>query len=245
MGGEGDRPQRMEQRMTTMENILKEIKEQMNNMSKKANTIENKITEQGVMLNKIEELYEGYRKMKGEIETLKADNIQVKRKLYEIERKMEKEEIIQKRNVIEIYGIPEKINEDINEIITKLAKHAKSEIREDEIENSYRAKAVEGREKPITVKFRTKEIRDKLIKAMKNHKPRLGNIGIEPENKKIFINEALIPQRKRLLYMAKQEARNRNWNRVWTYSGAIYVIIEENRRNIKLESEEDLEKLIK
>lgn len=246
MGGEGERPQRIEQRITAMESILKEIKEQMNDLSKKGNTIEKKITEQGVKINKIEEICEGCKALKSEIDNIKVSNIQLKKRVNEMERKIEQEEINKKRNTIEIYGIPEKDKEDINNIVTRLADHAKVNLKKVDIEKCYRPrKGTNGREKPIVVSFKEKDTRDKIIKAMKVSKPRLGNINMEPENKMVFINEALIPERKRLLFQAKQEARVRNWYRVWTYAGAIFVLIEEKGKNIKIESEQELEILLK
>lgn len=246
MGGESERPQRIEQRITAMESILKEIKDQVDNLSKKGITIEKKITEQGVKINKIEEICVGCKALKSEIDNIKVSNIQLKKRVNEMERKIEQEEINKKRNTIEIYGIPEKDKEDINNIVKRLADHAKVNLKKEDIEKCYRPrKGINGREKPIVVSFKEKDTRDKIIKAMKVSKPRLGNINMEPENKMVFINEALIPERKRLLFQAKQEARVRNWYRVWTYAGAIFVLIEEKGKNIKIESEQELEILIK
>lgn len=163
-----------------------------------------------------------------------------------MERKIEQEQINKKRNMIEIQGIPRKDKEDISTIVIRLAEHAKINLEKEEMENCFRPRNEQtGREKPIVVTFKEKEMRDKIMKAMKMSRPRLGNIKMEPENKMIFINEALIPERKKLLFQTKQEARTRNWFRVWTYAGAIFVLIEEKGKNIRLESEEELEILIK
>lgn len=177
---------------------------------------------------------------------IRESNIQLKKKVNDMERKIEQEKINKKRNMIEIQGIPRRDKEDISTIVIKLAEHAKINLEKEEMENSYKSRKEQtGREKPIVVTFKEKEVRDKIMKAMKMSRPRLGNINMEPENKMIFINEALIPERKKLLFQAKQEARTRNWFRVWTYAGAIFVLLEEKGKNIRIESEEELEILIK
>lgn len=72
---------------------------------------------------------------------------------------------------------------------------------------------------------------------------RLGSINMEPENKKIYINNALLPETKSLLYKTKEQMRIKNWHKTWVYAHDVYILREENGQKIKIRNEEDLQKL--
>lgn len=246
MPEDGERQtQRVETRLTRIESLLKELKEQLTGIAKKTNRIENRLEEQERKLSNIEEVCKECQNWKEQCDQLKVDNIDIKNKLRKIEEGLDRQEIKKRMNTLEIYGIPKKENEGPMEVVKKIGNKLKINIQETDIEECYRARDFNGREKPITVKFKEQHIRSKLMKAVKEKNLRLGDVNMEPENKKVFVNEALIPKRKRLLYMVKNEARGRNWKAVWTYKGDIFLKMEENGQQIKVNNEEELEILIK
>lgn len=229
----------------TMKKDIKEIKDQLLNIIKQLKSVEKKVNDQADKIHSIGEICQECINTRQEINELKSENTQFKRKIREIELHLEQQEIKKKRNMIEIYGVAAKENENRVKIVCDLARVAKVNITKEDIEEEFRAKAIHGKDKPITVKFKSAQNRDLLIKNLKKIKPRLGDIGLEPENKMVFINEALIPTRKRLLFKVKGEARDRRWKGVWTYKGDIYIRLEENGVQVKIETEEDLITLIK
>lgn len=224
---------------------MKELKEQLTGMVKKTSKIDNKLEEQEKKLNKIEECCEECRNWKIECDLLKVENIAVKKRLTEIESEIDRQEIRRRRNTVEIFGIPKRVNERPIEIIKIIAEAVKVKIQEADVEECFRAKDINGRERPITLKFKDSDLRNKLVKYVKDKKLRLGDVSMEPENKKIYVNEALIPKRKKLLFMVKHEARERGWKAVWTYKGDIYVKLEDNGSQIKVNNVEELEVLVK
>lgn len=245
MAGESEgKPQRTETRLSTIDSNLAEIKEQLKNIVKKINAVENKVSGQTEKLAKIEGICTLCEKMNEDMNAIKAENRCLKDRVKAIEKQLDIEQKLKKRKDIEIHGIPDMINENLPDIINKLAGAAKVTVGKDEIEECFRVKATDGRTRPITIKFRSAITRDKILKALKFAKLRLGDINKSPENKKIFANEALIPSRKRLLFMTKEASKEKNWIKIWSYAGDIYVITEQNGRPIKLEREEDLEILL-
>lgn len=230
---------RVETRLGKIESLLKELKEQMGGIGKKTTKIETKITEQEKQLNRIEDFCDEFEKWKEEVKVLKAENLSMKNKLSQLENEMDRQEIRKKRNTLEIFGIPKIQNETLTEVVKQIAAEVKIEINNEEIEECYRASDYQGRERPITLKLKNASDRDKLIKAVKAAKLRLGQINRQPENKKIYVNEALIPKKKQLLYKTKNASKDKQWI-VWTYKGEIYVKRSPNENQIKIANEEEL-----
>lgn len=244
MGGDNERPQRMEARLNAIENMLKEIKEQMGNVTRKISKVEGSVSEQVNKIEGIENVCRECINIREEMNVVKAENNNLKKKVKEMEVQMENQLIKEKRRDVEIYGIQREENENCKQIVKSLAKAVKVNIEDDEIERCYRPKDFDNRQKPITVTFKSAEIRDKILVEAKKARLRVGQIGKVPENKKIYVNESLIPSRKKLLFKTRAEAKEKNWVAVWTYRGAIFIKRSERENRIKIESEEDLVILI-
>lgn len=244
MGGDGTERTRADSKMTAVENALKSIKDQIEGVNQNIRQMDSKITKQGNMLTKLEDAVSKIIEMEKEMQSIKAKNIYLKKKMVEIETEMENQQVKGKRKQIEITGIPKSINEKLTEIIKALTKDTEMEVDAEDIESSYRTRSVEGRDGKIIVNFKEAHIRDKALKAIKQNKPELGKLKMEPKTKKIYANEALTVKRKYLLYRTKMIAREKGWFRVWTYGGAIYIKMEKEGNQIKLERIEDLEILV-
>lgn len=59
------------------------------------------------------------------------------------------------------------------------------------------------------------------------------------------MNEAQLPETKRLLYKVKEVIKSKSWNKAWIYAHNVFLLMEENGNQIKIENEEDLENLLK
>lgn len=236
---------RIDTKINSIESGIAEIKEQLSTIIKKQNKAENKCKEQAGKIDRIEEICNEYMILKEELEELKSENVILKRKISEIQMyctKLKKEEL---KNKIEIYGIPQTEMENLNQLVIELAKEAKVELQLSEIEECYRPKATGNIDKQIIVKFKGQEKKSKILKAMKGLKPRLKNLKMQPENKKIFVNEALTYETKKLLYQTKLEARTKEWYKIWIYAGDVYIKLEEKGKEIKIQDEESLITLLK
>lgn len=79
-----------------------------------------------------------------------------------------------------------------------------------------------------------------MSKQLKEKKPRLGDINKAPENKKIYANDALLPETKNLLYKTKQVMLQKKLEE----SMDIYIMMTENGNKIKIKDEDDLTNLL-
>lgn len=246
MAGEtSDRTTRAEGKLIGIENSLKEIKDQLEALCKKVNRMDDKVIAQGKMMEKIEEIRQSNRSIEEGLNELKAENKQLKTRIAKIEKGAEIQAMKERRNQVEIAGVPVKVNEKPEELILNLAREAKVEVQKKDIESCYRIKSREGRDGPIIIKFKESRKRDTVMKELKNRRPTLEMINMEPTQRKIYINESLTPNAKSILYRAKIAAREKGWNRVWTYAGTVYLKIEREGTQIKIESLEEMEILLK
>lgn len=208
-GDEEGRQKRQDSRISSMETLLKEMKEQIGKIAKSVNKIEEKLTSQNKKIEMIETNMQEWVQIKKEFLELKAENRYLKDKMKSIEQSAEKAQIEQKRNQLEIHGLPKDEGESPEAAVRNLANAAKIKIGNGEITECYRLKDRENRDGIIIVKLKEATNRDKLMKELKLAKPTLELINKEPRQRKIFINEVLIPVKKFLFYKTRQAARDK------------------------------------
>lgn len=236
---------RTETRLSAIESGIKEIREQLDKIAKKLNKAETREKEQMNKIINIENICSECAAMKTEIEEIRNKNEDLKVRINTIEDKLRWQEKRKIRNKIEIFGIPKRDNESVNQIAVELARSAKVTLAENEIAESYRVIGKDGIGKQLVIKLKELNKKNEILKAMKIKKPRLKDIKEQPENKLIFVNEMITQEAKKIFYHTKIEARKRNWFRTWIYAGTVHLLMEEKGRQIRLENEEQLITLLK
>lgn len=235
---------RLETRMSAIESGLHEIKEQLGIITKKLSKAETREKEQTDRIIKIENLCMECTAIRKELDEMKVENRDLKMRVNMLERKSRVQDKIKIRNSVEIYGIPKRSNENPRKIIIEIARSANVDLEDDDFEESYRVSSADGSGKQLVAKFKSRDKKTALIKAMKIKRPRLKDINEQPENKFIYVNEMITKDTKRVLYLTKIEAKNRNWFKTWIYAGDVYLLLEEKGNQIKIENEDDLKILI-
>lgn len=236
---------RTETRLSAIESGIKEIREQLDKIAKKLNKAETREKDQINKIINIENICSECAAMKTEIEEIRNKNEELKVRINTIEDKLRWQEKRKIRNKIEIFGIPKRDNESVNQIAVELARSAKVTLAENEIAESYRVIGKDGIGKQLVIKLKELNKKNEILKAMKIKKPRLKDIKEQPENKLIFVNEMITQEAKKIFYHTKIEARKRNWFRTWIYAGTVHLLMEEKGRQIRLENEEQLITLLK
>lgn len=239
------KPKRTEARMTIIEAGMEEIKKQLDTIIGKQVKAESKGKDQAEQIDRIENICMEFAKLKTDLETVKAENLVLKKKIGDMQNFCLKQKREETRKSIEIFGIPSEGADDIKKAVFDLAKEAKVELKDDDIEKCFRLKSRDNRDRQIILNLKSADKRNEILKAMKNRKPDLSILKKQPERRKIFFNEALIPEAKRLLFLAKTEVKNRKWIKAWVYAGEIYVLMEQNGNRIKINDEDELATLTK
>jgi len=119
-----------------------------------------------------------------------------------------------RRQNLEIVVVPEKENEDTNEIIQNVAKLLDVDILPCHISTSHRLHKNANRSGkdpnspvPIIVRFTNRNIRNKIYANRRKARNANMNQFSVPGTKKIFINKNLMPTRKLLFWKVKQQVK--------------------------------------
>lgn len=160
-----------------------------------------------------------------------------------------------RRDCIEISGIPEDPLENTNEIVIKVADLMGVEIDSSDISVSHRlpkkptsySSAVSRdrrqRESKIIAKFVRRDVRDEFYRGRK----RLSNkttrdLGFSDQSgNRIYINENLSPNNKRLFHECLKLKREMEFKFIWTHYGRIFLRKDANSPAKTVSNDKDLE----
>ena len=255
---------------TTISSLAENLKEYKAEMANRINVIESNVT-------KIDEsqkfIAEQYDKSKTTMDNLIKKNTQLDKenkemngRIKELEHKFEQEKIsrieqaqYQRRNMLEIYGIPVTENENCVDIIDKLANLAKIEkFNRNMVEVAHRIGTKQLA--AIIMMFKDRNDRDNFYaqkaKIRKLHVNQILSQDEESikkypeENEKrnpdtfIFVNESLTPENKELMRETRNKAKEKSYKFVWTHKGGIRVRKTTDSQAIKIRSKKDLDKIV-
>lgn len=152
--------------------------------------------------------------IEGKIEEVQAENEDIKKRLDELEQSA-------RSNQIRIYGIPEIINENLEETVKDIFE-SKLNITRCKLEKCYRTgKLQQNMNKPrsIIVKFENNNYKNEVYQAKKKLK-----------GSKYVITEDLTKLRFELLLLAKEKLGKTN---AWTDSGRVFIAYAGKRMALK------------
>lgn len=139
-----------------------------------------------------------------------------------------------RRNNIEIHGIQETVNENPFNIVCSLA--AKLGLKAptpEEIEAIHRIKAKPNMTPPLLIRFSTMKMRDSWLSKR-----------LALKSDAIYINENLTAYTKRLLWMAKNVAKEKSYKFVWARNGKVFMKKQEGMAVVKIANEGSLLNLL-
>lgn len=148
---------------------------------------------------------------------------------------------------IEIVNIPERRNENLLNIVTNLATIVKQQVLVSDIVAVHRvphADQKDSRPKNIIVKFGTRILRDNIMascRSMKNLNTE--QLGISGSPQKVYVNEHLTIQNKRLFRECRNRAKLQKYKYVWVKHGVILVRKSDTAPVQAIRSEQDLGKI--
>lgn len=141
-----------------------------------------------------------------------------------------------RRQNMEIHGLAQREGENLLTEINKIAAQLDlPSLSEKDIDGMHRLRAKESRDPVVLVRFATRTLKTAWFEKKKNLRRKTQGI-------KFFDN--LTPTNKRLLWLAKNRARELNYQFVWSSQGSIFVRKQPNARAITLATESDLEKIV-
>ena len=150
-------------------------------------------------------------------------------------------------NNVEIVGLkkPSLMETDATLSISLINELTEADITSDDIEALHEVPTRRKDNKRIVVvHFKSRNKRDSLLKQCKSAL-RLRNTNLSPENR-IYINEHLSPENKRLFAMTTQKKIEFNYKFLWSKNGIIFLKRDEQQNATfhKITCEDDLTKVI-
>jgi hypothetical protein len=148
----------------------------------------------------------------------------------------------QRKYNLEIHGIPEDKDEDLEDVVETIAKEVGVEIESVDIDIVHRLPS-KIQPKPIIVKFKHYNDKKLIYEARWKLRHYKGNNDRLNGAQRIYINENLTTERKRLFAEVRKRAKQYSWFNVATKDGKIFVKLEKGGKSYKIVKQADMEGL--
>lgn len=179
------------------------------------------------------------------IESLTAENNQLKTKVRVLEDRIEDMEQYSRSNCVEIQGIPLAPSENVLSIVKEVGKAMDLDIADTMVDACHRLGARQNGDNPpgIIVKFVRRMDKEEFLKRRRVKRTlSTRHIG-RSDDRPIYVNESLSPARRRLHAMARKCQREKNYTFLWVRNGKIFLRKEEHAAVKVVSCQEDLQKL--
>ncbi|XP_052755752.1 uncharacterized protein LOC128201797 [Galleria mellonella] len=151
------------------------------------------------------------------------------------------------RNEIELVGIPETSSENLSQIATVLATKIGVVLNETDVDWVTRVglKRAPGTGKslprPIVIRCVRRGKRDEILRAGKSRKNlSTQDLPIKADVQKIFINERLTSEKRKLFRESRSRASNAGYKYCWTQNGNVFIRKREGSSAIQIRSQAEM-----
>ncbi|XP_022186532.2 uncharacterized protein LOC111045430 [Nilaparvata lugens] len=179
------------------------------------------------------------------IEDLKKENASLKRKVCDLETRLEDAEQYTCSNTLEIYGVPETKNEDVYETVKRVCNALDVNITREKIDVCHRLGKPKGDNRPagIIVKFVRREDKFSVVARRKvKRNLSMQDLGFQ-QQAVVYINESLSPALRRIFAAAREAKKKYDYAYLWVQNGKILMRKEQGKPIVKITSLSDLDRL--
>lgn len=232
-------------------------KEQEKNFLQLKAVIEN-LNEQNSELKKsVEVMSSKYDDFLEQIRALEQQKHEDKKTITQLEERIEFLERRSRSTGLEIRNIPKLENEskeNLCTVVTKLGKALNLDINSENVRDVYRIPTKKNDiSKPIIVEFNTVILKDKILKKIKNfnkskkkeEKLNTSHLHFKQPVNPIFVSETLTTKSQKLFYLARTFQKTYGFSFCWTTHGVIYLRKDEKSPHIRINTEDDINKIKK
>lgn len=176
------------------------------------------------------------------IDELAQENKMLKKRLAEMERRLEDTEQYSRINSVEIHGIPMEKNEDVVSVVQKVGKALSMDISEQQIDTCHRLgnrNGPNGSPPGIIVKFVRRLDKEAFLqkrRVKRDLSTRHMNLTMD---RPVYVNEALSPMRRRLFAEARRFKKDNNIRFLWVRGGKIFLRADENEPVVQVTCQDD------
>lgn len=182
--------------------------------------------------------------------SLKEDNSKLRSANRSLQTRVNSLEQYSRKTNVEISGIPQTKNEDVISIVQDIGKVIGAEVHKEEVMAAHRVPSYIKRRTPqIIVQFQTRVQRNNFLDKYKTARKASNNrMSAKQVNKNFhdtmfFVNEHLTPENKVLLSKTKVTCKEKGFMYTWCKEGKIFVRRADGEPAIRIDCEEDLDKI--
>jgi len=212
---------------------LKEIKFQLQNLNHNYSELLSRVDEIASLVSRVESL-------ELQLEEMTSTNENQQRTISDLQMRLNHAEQYTRRDSLEIRDVPYTANEDVEEIVRKVAQNLNVPLTNSDISIAHRLKAKRGFTPGIIVKFTSRKAKNSIIDKKKNLTlTRNDFVPGDYDDNRIFIGHSLSPFYRRLLMATKNKARELGYRYIWWKNG-VCVRKDNNEPIIKIENMEEI-----
>lgn len=179
------------------------------------------------------------------IDTLKSENITLKKEICTVRAELSDLQQYTRNNSVDIQGVPEIKSENIFEVVQRVSRAVRFELKEDMVDVVHRLAGGRGDSRPrgIILKFVRRTDRDELLRLAKVKRGfSASELGVTSDNK-VFINPSLSRNNRQLLFLARSAAREGVVKYAWFNNGKVWIRKSEGHPAIAVTSRDQLQGL--
>lgn len=202
-----------------------------------------KLDENIKAINKVLDLQELHHR---EIKVLKKENTVLKDKVGYLENKVN---ILEKQalgNTICLHPIPRTKDEELISVMKRIGNAVGVNLSSFNIVNVFRRRdKKDGKPGDVVLVCNTNAVKSSLIGLIKKKNIKLADIGFSDKVQKLYANQELTWEDKKLFYTALKNKGIQKWSYVWNSNGSILARIMEGEIPVKINSMSQLDGLLK
>lgn len=228
----------------TLENILQQNRELKSLVSTKFDELTHSIEFNSSIIQDLKksilDLQATNNNLKLRNDQLTTENAEIKKEVKELKFAVIELKQYSRRNNIEISNLPETENENITQVISKLDELANTTLIDNLIAVHRVPSFNRDKPKPIVLQVKSKDVRDELLKKLKNRKLNASDVNSRFSDNAIYFNEHLTPELKTLFYHARKFKNENNLKFCWIRDGKIFLRKNESSKIYRIKTLEDL-----
>lgn len=176
------------------------------------------------------------------IEALQSENVILKKEISFLQRKVDDAEQANNNNCLEIIGLPEDKNENVEEAVISIGQSLGITLTNNAIDYCHRVRYNPNYNgpRPLVVRFIRRADKEQLLCARKVKRDFSTRHMGRQDDFLIFIRERLTNSRRLLFKSVRQKAKDLNYKYVWTKRGNIFIRKADNSQIMAIKSTDDL-----
>lgn len=179
------------------------------------------------------------------ISTLRSENISLKKEIHEVHTELSNLQQYTRNNSVDIQGVPELRGENIVDVVHRVSRAVRFDLKEDMIDVVHRLAGGKGDSRPrgIILKFVRRTDRDELLRLAKVKRGfSASELGTTSDNK-VFINPSLSKNNRQLLFLARTSVREGAVKYAWFNNGKVWIRKSDGQPAIAITSRDQLQGL--